>query len=398
MTDVAGNPLVAARQDSTEWYTGLGLVESVADTVAGIESGSWIDATIGGVSAGLDALGAVLDPLGSLVSWGVAWLLDHVKPLSDALDWLAGDPDQITAFAQTWRNVAANSADVAAEFQAALATEISEWGGASAEAYRSYAATQLQAMDGIGRGAGGVGTLVEAAGLLVALVREMVRDLIADFVSVLAVRLPMWLAEAGLTLGVATPLVVAQVGSLVAKWVARIGKVITALITSLRRLAPMLSRLGDLIDELSDLVRRLGKRGGTDSATPPVLHSRSGAVSNRQVMDEGLGLPRDRETIERYAELAGVDLRGVNIEVIETPDDIAYLDFMGAIARTDADGVQLGPAAFVDEETLVRTLGHESIHVEQYREGRVTSNTGPLEDEAYASEDRFVEEWRRNTQ
>ncbi|WLS44520.1 hypothetical protein Q3V37_24510 [Micromonospora profundi] len=111
MTDVVANPLVAARHDSTRWYTGLGLVEDVADTVSGIESGSWIDSTIGGVATSMDALATVLDPLGSLVSWGVGWLLEHVKPLSDALDWLAGDPDQIHAYASTWRNVAKQSTD-----------------------------------------------------------------------------------------------------------------------------------------------------------------------------------------------------------------------------------------------------------------------------------------------
>lgn len=243
MTAEAANPLVAGRRDSTEWYTGLGLVESIADTVAGIESGSWIDSMIGGLAAGLEALATVVDPLGSLVSWGVAWLLEHVKPLSDALDWLAGDPDQIVAFAQTWRNVAGHCATVAADLQYVVATDVADWSGAAAEGYRTHAATQVHAVEGIGRAAGGIGGLVEGAGLLVALVREMVRDLIADFVSVLAVRLPMWLAEAGLTLGIATPLVVAQVGSLVAKWAARIATVVHGLIRSLRRLGPMIGRL-----------------------------------------------------------------------------------------------------------------------------------------------------------
>ena len=58
------------------------------------------------VSAGLDALALVSDPVGALLQYGIAWLIAHVKPLSEALDWLAGDPAQITAHAQTWRNVA----------------------------------------------------------------------------------------------------------------------------------------------------------------------------------------------------------------------------------------------------------------------------------------------------
>ncbi|MBB4694605.1 hypothetical protein [Paractinoplanes abujensis] len=102
------------------------------------------------------------------------------------------------------------------------------------------------------------------------------------------------------------------------------------------------------------------------------------------------------ETVQNHAELAGVDFRGATVEIVHHPDDIAYLDFQGVVARTDSLGVQLGPAAFQDAETLVRTLGHESVHVRQYQEGRIDSVTGPLEDEAYAAEEGFVAMWRRN--
>jgi hypothetical protein len=98
-------------------------------------------------------------------------------------------------------------------------------------------------------------------------------------------------------------------------------------------------------------------------------------------MDQGVGLPRTQATIDRNASLAGVDFRGATVEIVEGDDDIAYLDFQGAVVRTDNIGVQLGPAAFQDEETFVRTLAHASIHVQQYRDGRVTSMTGRPEDE-----------------
>ncbi|GIJ27414.1 hypothetical protein Vqi01_25760 [Micromonospora qiuiae] len=282
MTDAAINPLVAPRLDSTRWYSGLGLIEDIADTVAGIESGSWIDSTIGGVATSLDALATVLDPLGSLVSWGVGWLLEHVKPLSEVLDWLAGDPDQITAYAQTWRNIAAESTGTATDLQTALAGQLADWEGASAQAYQDHLTSQIRAMDGLARAANGIATLVESAGLLVALVRELVRDLIADFVSVLAVRMPLWLAETGVTLGAATPLVVSRVSSLVAKWAARIGKLVNALIGSLRRLVPLLWRMGDLIDELNGLLRRASHTG---PVAPAGCAAREGNAAPRGAAD-----------------------------------------------------------------------------------------------------------------
>ncbi|MEV6301415.1 hypothetical protein AB0M02_18540 [Actinoplanes sp. NPDC051861] len=219
----------------------------------------------------------------------------------------------------------------------------------------------------------------------------MVRDLIAQFVATLAVRLPQWLAAEGLTLGLATPVVASQVATLVTRWVARIQHFLRGLLTSLRNLNTRVTDLTHLLDELKLLLTR-----STRTNPAATLFSRSGALSNREVLDQGIGLPRTAETVRHYADLAGVDFRGSPVEVVEAADDIAYLDFQGAVARTDSFGVQLGPAAFQDEETLVRTLGHESVHVRQHEDGRVTTMTGPLEDEAYAAEDSFVATWRRN--
>lgn len=122
---------------------------------------------------------------------------------------------------------------------------------------------------------------------------------------------------------------------------------------------------------------------------------KSALLSNREVAESDLGLPRTLDTVEHYARAAAVDLEGIEVEVVDDAETIDYLDYMEAVARTDHLGVQLGPAAFQDEETLVRTLGHESVHVQQYREGRITDSlTESLEAEAYAAEEEFVEHWR----
>ncbi|BCJ56130.1 hypothetical protein Asp14428_76050 [Actinoplanes sp. NBRC 14428] len=393
---MTSDPLVARATSSTTWYTGLGPAEDAAQISAGIRDNSWVDGTLGGVGGTLDLLGTVIDPLGSLVSWGVSWLMEHVKPLKEALDWLAGNPDEVAAHAMTWQNVAAFADETGRSYADALRAQLSEWQGASGEAYRAHAADQVSAIDGISTAAGAISYAVEGAGLLVGLVRGIVRDLIAQFVATLAARLPQWLAEEGLTLGLATPVVIGQVSALVAKWVNRIQEFIRALLASLRRLRGKLGDLSGLMASLKDLLRRLHRTGPVKTPRKPgvTLHSRSGALSNREVLEQDVGLPRTAETVDHYTRLAGVDFGDAPVEIIDSADDIAYLDFQQAVARTDAEGVQLGPAAFQDEETLVRTLGHESVHVRQYEQGRVTTTTGPLEDEAYGAEDGFVETWR----
>jgi hypothetical protein len=267
MTGTA-NPLIAARHDSTQWFTGIYIAEDIAGVVSGVQSGSWIDGTIGGVGTAMDTLGAITDPLGTLVSWGVGWLMEHVKPLHDALDHLAGDPDQITAYAQTWHNVADNAKHAGTGLSDAYWQQVGNWTGPAGEAYQSHAANHVSALNSIANASSGIGLIVEGAGLLVALVRGIVRDLIADFVSTLAVRLPEWLAEIGFTLGIGTPWVISQVASLVGKWVSRITHFLHALINSFRKLKPMLHKLGDLIEELRALLRKLGKHDPLDPSGP----------------------------------------------------------------------------------------------------------------------------------
>jgi len=254
-----GNPLVAEAQSSTTWYTGLGLVEDVAQVSSGIQNDSWVDGTLGTVGGALDIVGMAIDPRGSLVAWGVSWLMEHVKPLKEALDWLAGNPDEISAHAQTWENVAKFTLDAQHAYSDAIKAETAEWVGPSGDAYRQHAGTHLTVMEGISKAAHGIHYGVMGAGLIVGLVRGIVRDLIAQFVGTLAARLPQWLAEAGLTLGLGTPVVIGQVVALVSKWVNKIQKFIRALLNSLKKLIPMLKKLGDILEKLKDLLRKLSR-------------------------------------------------------------------------------------------------------------------------------------------
>jgi hypothetical protein len=270
---MSDNPLVAEARSSTTWYTGLGLVEDAAQISSGIHDNSWVDGTLGGVGASLDVLGMAIDPLGSLMAWGVSWLMEHVKPLKDALDWLAGNPDEVAAHAATWRNVSASVASTHQQYADAVRAQTAGWSGASGDAYRGHTAQQLDAIGGIGTASAAISYAVEGAGLLVGLVRGIVRDLIAQFVATLAARLPQWLAEAGLTLGLATPVVVGQVSVLVAKWVNKIQHFIRALLNSLRRLNGKLGELTGVLDGLKEALRKLSRSdptAPTSDATPAV--------------------------------------------------------------------------------------------------------------------------------
>jgi uncharacterized protein YukE len=261
------NPLVAERQDSTTGYTGVGIVESAVDLYHGVENGSWVEGGLGLVGTGLEMLSLVLDPLGTLLQYAVSWIIEHVGPLRDALNWLAGDADQIAAYAQTWQNVSEAVSRAKEDFTSEVANGTAGWSGATADAYRKTAATQAEHITAASSCSGTIGTVVQVVGVLVGTVRGIVRDLVAECVATLIARIPQWLAEEAVTLGFATPHVVAAAVTIIAKWVNKISDIITKLVRSVAKLRPLMTRLTEIWEAIKKGLRGLRK------TTPNAPHS-----------------------------------------------------------------------------------------------------------------------------
>lgn len=233
--------MIAPVTDSTTWSSGLWLVEDAQGLIQSIQSGSWVDGSIGAISAGLDLLSVAMDPLGALASMAVGWIIEHVEPLREALEKLTGDADTVNSYATTWKNVSSGLTKAAGDLQTAAGQDLQHWVSPAASSFSTHTGYSTNALGGIGAAAAVLASATEGAGMIVATVREIVRDLIADCVSTLLVRVPEWLAEEGLTLGLATPWVAGQVTTLVSKWVGRIMSFLDALTTSIQSLNKLLS-------------------------------------------------------------------------------------------------------------------------------------------------------------
>ncbi|ADD45289.1 hypothetical protein [Stackebrandtia nassauensis] len=233
--------LVAPVEESTTATSGLWLVEDTQTLIDAIESGSWVDGTIGGITVGLDALSVAMDPLGALASMAIGWLIEHVKPLRDALEEVTGDADKVNSYAKTWENVSTKLLDAGTKLQTAAHKDLETWQSPAANAYSIHADYTTNAVGGIGALAEVMSAATAGAGMLVATTRAIVRDLIADCVATLLVRIPEWLAEVGLTLGLGTPWVISQAASLIAKWVGRITNYLNSLVSSISNLQALLA-------------------------------------------------------------------------------------------------------------------------------------------------------------
>ncbi len=265
------NPLVAqapaepsgffnAGTGDNGWATGFSIADSAVDAYKGISEGSWIEGGLGVVGLAADAASMAIDPFGTLLSSAASFLMEHMQPLKEALDWLAGDPPVIESYSTTWGNVSQELGKIAADYKAAV-DGTAEWTGAAADAYRKSSGEQLDALSGAASTAGSVGTVVGVMGMVVGFVREMVRDLIADLVA----KLITWVLEAVFTLGFGTPVIVAQAVTAISKWATRIGELIQKLIKTIKKVSPLLGRLVEIFTKIMKVVGKLvGKVTGLD--------------------------------------------------------------------------------------------------------------------------------------
>ncbi|HEX5201879.1 MAG TPA: WXG100 family type VII secretion target [Actinoplanes sp.] len=362
------DPLIAPREDSTRWYSGVFLAEDIDSLMASFSGGGWIDASIGGIAAGLDALAFVTDPLGQLVAWGVGWLIEHLKPLSDALDVLAGDPDQIAAYAKTWANVASAIDGARIKLHDGVAGQLTDWTGSAAAAYRGRSGEYEATLAALVKANNALSEITAGAGLLVATVRMLVRDLIADFVSVLAVRLWEWLAEEGLTLGLGTPWVIAQVTSLAGKWVGRIAHLLDGLVSSLRRLTPLIRRLGQIIEDLKAALRRLtGRRtpAGPDVTRDTHLYHADADPLRKH------GPARETHPAEWDAAMREAEEAGVEVIIRE-----------GAMAYGPAPSRGRPGQIVLDPDASYGALLHEMSHLREDRDAGWLGMAGSMSDPA----------------
>jgi uncharacterized protein YukE len=192
--------LVAPVED-VKPFEGAGVFSSAADTIESVGKGDGWSSLTDGASFGIDALGAVMDPVGSLASAGVGWIIEHVWFLREPLDALAGDPNRIKAQAETWHRVSVELGKVAAENRSAVAAVQDGWTGDAAAFYQRGADLWSDAVDIASASTADLANRVMDTGALIGSIRSFIRDEIAGWLGDVVKWAIAAMATAPVTLG-----------------------------------------------------------------------------------------------------------------------------------------------------------------------------------------------------
>jgi hypothetical protein len=251
-------------------FEGAGFVSSWADFHSAVSADQVDPAQVAytAIGAGLDTLGAIENPLDSLLAAGIGWAIEHIWFLHEPLDALAGDPTQITAQAQTWHNVGRELAAVAQDHRAAAAT-LGAWEGMAGDGYRGTVDRFSGALGQAGRDATQLADLILATGAQVGTVRALVRDAIAEFAStVIQLVVPALITAAG-TMGATLAAAVTRVVVMAVDLANSIARTIRKLLDAMTLAGGMAAQVSGAIQQTAGAVREVTR--AIEAARPSIV-------------------------------------------------------------------------------------------------------------------------------
>ena len=243
-----GNELVAEVKESETVWSGSRLLEDGVDLKEAFESNSWVAGGLATAATVADTAAAVMDPLGEALSAGMGWIIEHLWPLKDWLNELAGDSDAVAAAASTWTNIGTKLSSCATDLEAVCSSRLAGQESLAVATFKTLQAGSASHLRMTGQLAGAISGGLTLASMIVRMVHDMVRDAIADVIG----KLTSKAAIMAVSLGTAAPWAVSSLAADVSSWATRLSKEVTNVVTSAKNLKGLLSKANRLFDDVGE--------------------------------------------------------------------------------------------------------------------------------------------------
>ncbi|MGA6163459.1 hypothetical protein [Amycolatopsis magusensis] len=256
---------------------GAGLLQDIADGCTKCMNGGWaeglLDVGVGVVADGKSLLG---NPVEALLGMGFGWVIEHLSPLKDLLDWFVGNQDQLSLAVNAWSKVSDGVQAAAEHFTTRLMEDSATWRGVGADQYRKYAQQRINILTALSDSARTVATAVEISKSILKVVRDIIRGIIADTaakVMIILCRTPPPTYPVAVATEVAPT--VARQSSKAMQWVQRL----------VRAFQNLQKLLGDLIGKLGGLGRLMTTMGKEAGAYGSVLKNATSQAYGEVIAD-----------------------------------------------------------------------------------------------------------------
>ena len=176
----------------------------------------------------------------------MGWVIEHLSPLKDWLNELAGDSDAVAAAASTWTNIATKLNSCASDLDKVRSSRLAGQESLAVATFKTLQAGSASHLRMTGGVAGAISGGLTVASMIVRMVHDMVRDAISDVIGKLLSKASITV----LTAGLAAPWAVSSIATDVSSWATRLAKEVTDVVTSARNLKGLLSKANRLLDDV----------------------------------------------------------------------------------------------------------------------------------------------------
>ncbi|MEV6640253.1 hypothetical protein [Amycolatopsis sp. NPDC051371] len=195
------------------------------------------------ISAALDTVAFVMDPLAKLIAAGLGWLIEHVSFLKWPLDQVAGNPAEVTKIANELHKIGESLRNTGTSLDDTLKSTITQWQGKGHDSFEKSINDRKGWIDSNAKASDVAGYMVETTGALIAAVRSLLRDIITtilgDIISTMLIALALAIPTFGASIAVGVGKVVATVSVQVAAMAAKLAKVVAYAGRTLARLTQL---------------------------------------------------------------------------------------------------------------------------------------------------------------
>ena len=217
------------------------------------QSKSALDATLNTIAVAADLVDMAVNPIKTLVSWPVNWIISHIAPLPDMLQQFTGDPEKVEAAALTWERIGDQWTQAAAELEAAVTAGLSAQVCRTLSAYKVQIGSVIETFRSLGDACRVVATCLNILSAMVKIVYDLTREAIGDLIGTFV----QSVVEAVATVGLATPAIIAQISATVSKWVTRITAKGKQVLNGFQEALKSFTKLDGVLEKLGGALKKL---------------------------------------------------------------------------------------------------------------------------------------------
>ena len=233
-----------------DWLEDAGIVTDVKDL---IKSSDALSFTLNSIAVAADTADLLANPLKSVVSNVVSWIIAHVDPLPDMLQQFTGDPEKVEAAARTWENIGAQWKEAAAELENSVHNGLDGQVCRTLNAYRVQMGGVVEAFNSMGDACNVVSVCLNILSGMVTIVYDLTREAIGDLIGTFT----QAVAEAIFSVGLALPVIAGQIATTVSKWVTRITTKGKQVLNGFQEALKSFKKLDGILDKFGSAMKKL---------------------------------------------------------------------------------------------------------------------------------------------